>query len=130
MPYLVMKKIDGTITKEWELTDQPLVFGRGEQTDYQIHDERMSRRHFSIALRDKNYVIEDLQSTNGTYVNNVRVTEAALKANDRIRAGQTVLVFLAEKPKGIETVMGEIEKEGKGLKTYIRELDNPPSKPT
>ena len=98
MPYLVKKKIDGSIVEKWELTGQPLVFGRSEQADRQVHDERMSRRHFSIGSTDKGYIIQDLQSTNGTYVNNVRVTESALKVNDRIRVGQTVLVFLTELP--------------------------------
>jgi len=125
MPYLVKKKIDGSVAELWEITDKPRIFGRGEQAECQIHDERMSRQHFAIAPKENGYIIQDLKSTNGTFVNNVRVTESApLKPNDKVRVGQTVLVFLAEKPKGMETVMGEIEAEGKGLKTYISELNN------
>jgi pSer/pThr/pTyr-binding forkhead associated (FHA) protein len=129
MPYLVKKKIDGTVVEHWEITDKPRTFGRGEQADHQIKDERMSRQHFAIAPKDKGYILQDLKSTNGTFLNNVRVTEeAALKANDRIRVGQTILTFVTEKPKGMETVMEEIEKEGKGLKTYIGELNKEQNK--
>ena len=130
MPYLVKKKIDGSIVEQWEISDKPLTFGRGEQADCRITDDRISRQHFAVAPKDKGYIIQDLQSTNGTYVNNVRVTESALKPDDKVRVGQTVLVFLAEKPKGMGTVMGEIEAEGNGLQTYIGELNNPPAKPT
>jgi pSer/pThr/pTyr-binding forkhead associated (FHA) protein len=99
MPYLVKKKLDGSVVEQWEIADQPLVFGRGEQADCQIHDDRMSRRHFVIAPKEGGgYTLQDLQSTNGTYVNHVRVAEATLKPNDRIRAGQTVLTFVSEKP--------------------------------
>jgi len=126
MPYLVRRKIDGSVTEEWELTDKPMIFGRGEQVDVRIADERMSRQHFVVAPKDGGgYIVQDLKSTNGTYVNNERITEHELQPNDRIRAGQAVFVFLPEKPKGMTTVMREIEAEGKGLRTAIRELSKP-----
>ncbi len=129
MPYLVRKKVDGSVTDQWELLDKPLIFGRGEQADVKIPDERLSRQHFAVALKGEVYVVQDLKSTNGTYVNNERVTEHELKANDRIRGGQTVLVFLDEKPKGLATIMGEVEREGKGLHTYLGELSEKQGKP-
>ena len=127
MPYLVQRKIDGSASEEWELTDKPMIFGRGEQVDVRVADERMSRQHFVVAPKGQGaYVIQDLKSTNGTFVNNERISERELQPNDRIRAGQAVFVFLAEKPKGMTTIMREIEAEGKGLKTTIRELSKPP----
>ena len=125
MAYLVRKRIDGSVVEEWELSDQPLIFGRGEQADVRLDDERMSRQHFVVAPKEGGYVVQDLKSTNGTYINNARVTEHALKPNDRIRAGHIVFVFLPEKPKGLSTLMGEVEAEGKGLKTVIREMSKP-----
>jgi pSer/pThr/pTyr-binding forkhead associated (FHA) protein len=125
MAYLVRKRIDGTVIEEWEVTDKPLIFGRGEQVDVRIVDERMSRQHFVVAPKGDGYVVQDLKSTNGTYVNNDRITEQPLKPNDRIRAGHVVFVFLPEKPKGMATIMSEIEAEGKGYKTVIREMSKP-----
>jgi pSer/pThr/pTyr-binding forkhead associated (FHA) protein len=122
MPYLVRKRADGTVD-QWELRDRPLIFGRGTQADVFVLDDRLSRQHFAVAPRENRYVVQDLKSTNGTWVNDERVHEAILKPNDRIRAGQTLFFFVQEKPKGLETILGEIEAEGKGLSTVIRELD-------
>jgi pSer/pThr/pTyr-binding forkhead associated (FHA) protein len=130
MAYLVQKKIDGSIVDQWELSDKPLIFGRGEQADCRILDERASRQHFAVVRKDDAFVIQDLKSTNGTYVNSVRVTEAPLKPNDKVRIGQTILVFLPEKPKGMATIMGELEADGKGLHTYLGELSQTPPSPT
>jgi pSer/pThr/pTyr-binding forkhead associated (FHA) protein len=122
MPYLVRKKFDGSAADRWELTDKTITFGRGEDADVLIKDERMSRQHFAVAPRGDNYIVRDLNSTNGTYVNNERVTEMELKPNDKIRGGQTVLVFELEKPKGVATVIGEMAAGGKGYKTLLGEI--------
>ena len=122
MPYLVYRPVSGSTTDLWELGDKPLTFGRGEQSDNRVADDRMSRQHFAIIRKDTGYFVQDLKSTNGTWVNNERITEALLKPNDKIRAGQTVFVFLTDKPKGLATIMGELEVEGKGLHTYLGEM--------
>jgi pSer/pThr/pTyr-binding forkhead associated (FHA) protein len=122
MPYLVRKKLDGSAADRWEITDKTLTFGRGEDADVLIKDERMSRQHFAITPRDSKYFVRDLNSTNGTYVNNERITEWELKPNDRIRGGQTVFVFELEKPKGVATVIGEMAAGGKGYKTLLGEI--------
>jgi pSer/pThr/pTyr-binding forkhead associated (FHA) protein len=122
MPYLVRKKFDGSAVDRWELTDKAITFGRGEDADILIKDERMSRQHFVVTPRDDKYFVRDLNSTNGTYVNNERITETELKPNDRIRGGQTVLVFELERPKGVATVIGEMAAGGKGYKTLLGEI--------
>jgi pSer/pThr/pTyr-binding forkhead associated (FHA) protein len=130
MPYLLRKKVDGSTAEQWELANKPLVFGRGEQTDVRIADERLSRQHFAIAPRDNGYVIQDLKSMNGTWVNNAPISEVVLQPNDRIRAGQSIFVFVADRPKGLATIMGEVESEGKGLRTFIGELNAKENKPS
>ena len=82
----------------------------------------MSREHFVVTPRDGKYFVRDLNSTNGTYVNNEQITEWELKSNDRIRGGQTVLVFELERPKGVATVIGEMAAGGKGYKTLLGEI--------
>jgi pSer/pThr/pTyr-binding forkhead associated (FHA) protein len=82
----------------------------------------MSREHFVVTPRDGKYFVRDLNSTNGTYVNNEQITEWELKPNDRIRGGQTVLVFELERPKGVATVIGEMAAGGKGYKTLLGEI--------
>ena len=114
MAYITRKKLDGSALDRWEVTDQPLTFGRGDDAGIQIKDERMSRQHFAVVPRDGKFFARDLDSTNGTFVNNNRITEVELQPNDRIRAGQTVVIFEMEKSKGVATVINEMSKEGKG----------------
>jgi pSer/pThr/pTyr-binding forkhead associated (FHA) protein len=122
MAYLARKKLDGSATDRWEVTEQPITFGRGDDADIQIKDERMSRQHFVVVPRESKFFARDLGSTNGTYVNNNKITEVELQANDRIRAGQTVVVFELEKTKGVSTVINEMTHGGKGYKTLLGEI--------
>ena len=122
MAYLAHKKLDGSATDRWEITEQPITFGRGDDADIQIKDERMSRQHFVVVPRDSKFFARDLGSTNGTYVNNGKITEVELQPNDRIRAGQTVVVFELEKSKGVSTMINEMSQEGKGYKTLLGEI--------
>ncbi len=122
MPYIARKNLDGSIAEKWEILDKALVFGRGDQADVRLNDDRASRQHFAVELKDGVYHVQDLKSTNGTYVNGARVTEAVLKANDRIRAGQTVLIFETTQSKGLSTVIGEMAAEKKGYNTLLGEI--------
>jgi len=119
MAYIVRKKLDGSAAERWEIKDRPISFGRGEEADVQIKDERMSRQHFVIELREGKFYVRDLHSTNGTFINNNPITEVELQPNDRIRSGQTVLVFEMEKPKPVTNVINELASEPKGNKPYL-----------
>jgi len=123
MPVIVRKKVDGSVLERHALTDKPLTFGRGAEVDVRIIDDRVSRHHFTVVPRDGKYLVQDHNSTNGTWVNGVRIAETELKLNDRIRAGQTIFVFETVESKGLGTVIGEIEKSGKGYKTVLGEID-------
>jgi pSer/pThr/pTyr-binding forkhead associated (FHA) protein len=94
MATLCQIREDGSIAGQWEIGGQPLVVGRGETADANIEDESASRRH-SIILRDgEHYIIEDLGSQNGTWVDGRRVLAARLYHNARIVVGRTQFVFL------------------------------------
>ncbi len=122
MPFLVRKKVDGSALERYEIVEKTVTFGRGPEADVRITDDRVSRRHFAIGLREGKCLLQDLNSTNGTWVNGVRIAETELKANDRIRVGQTIYVFELGESKGVGTVMGEIEQSGKGYKTVLGEI--------
>lgn len=97
MAYLIRQNVDGTVAERWELTDKELVAGRGDQAHARTPDPEMSRQHFKVVPSNQQYVVEDLQSRNGTFVNGQRVTAATtLKPNDLIRAGETNFVFSSE----------------------------------
>ena len=90
---LVWKKPDG-MTVCFEIMDEPLVVGRGDDADVRIMDLSISRRHFAVTPRDNAFFVEDLSSTNGTWVNDRRLGEPhELRVFDRIRAGNELFVF-------------------------------------
>ena len=81
-----------------ELVSDETLIGRNPTTDITLLDEGISREH-AIVLRDDSthgYVIEDLQSTNGTKVNGKRVRSAELHPGDAIEIGHTRFLFSLE----------------------------------
>ena len=83
----------------YDLTTEEVVIGRNPTTDITLLDEGISREH-ALVLYDEDrlgYVVEDLQSTNGTKVNGKRVRSASLSEGDEIQIGQTLFRFVLVK---------------------------------
>jgi adenylate cyclase len=78
---------------EHVLDGRPLVAGRSPSTDLRLHDRSVSRRHFEVRWVDGEYILRDVGSSNGTFVNGQRVRWAHLQNGDIIRAGLTELEF-------------------------------------
>ena len=88
--------------REFHLTKQVSLVGRGEDSEIQLSDARVSRRHCRVSVLPAPnevgyYVVEvqDLGSTNGTFVNNTEVRRALLRQGDKIRMGETILKIQA-----------------------------------
>lgn len=72
-------------------SDQQLVIGRSKDADVHIKDATISRKHATIGVDGTGSVIlTDLNSTNGTFVNEKKVTRAVLNNNDKLRLGDNV----------------------------------------
>ena len=97
MAYLICK-LGGGNTIDYPLPPRPITIGRSVQADLQISDERISRIHCGIRPEGSEFVVKDLGSTNGTWVNDRKVQEARLKFGDVVRVGHTVLQ-LEPKPR-------------------------------
>lgn len=69
------------------------VVGRAEDAEIKLMDTTISRRHSRITEEDGEHHLADLGSTNGTYVNQIRVAECSLHDGDLIQVGQTALRF-------------------------------------
>jgi HD-GYP domain-containing protein (c-di-GMP phosphodiesterase class II) len=76
-------------------TGQSLTFGRLKTCDVQLDDESVSRRHCTLHARESSCGVADLQSANGTFVNDRRVATADLQPGDKLRVGSTVLDFVS-----------------------------------
>ena len=70
------------------------VLGRSSKCDVQLDQESVSRNHARIQRQRNNYVIRDLGSTNGTYVNDELVDEVVLRDGDQLKVGRTIFKFI------------------------------------
>lgn len=75
-----------------ELDDAPLLIGRGPDAAIRLDDDYVSTRHARIASSNDQWFVEDLGSTNGTYVGSARITQpTTLTLGTQVRIGKTIL---------------------------------------
>jgi two-component system, cell cycle response regulator len=79
----------------YTLADESVILGRGTDCDIRINDHSVSRRHARIQPSHDGYYAVDLQSTNGTFVNDVPAAMYRLKDGDYLRVGNCIYRFLA-----------------------------------
>ena len=84
---------DGGVTRLVALHQGVTHVGRGFSADLRLEDQSVSRRHAVIVDAQDGVRILDDRSANGTFVNDRRVTDAALHDRDVIRLGRVVLVY-------------------------------------
>ncbi|MBW1704038.1 MAG: FHA domain-containing protein [Deltaproteobacteria bacterium] len=87
----------GLETTRVELEEEDTFIGRGSLCRVQLQFDNTSRLHARITFRDEEYQIEDLESTNGTFVNGVQVQKCVLRNNDQIQIGDAKILFIEGK---------------------------------
>lgn len=85
----------GSMGLRYPLGDAAVVLGRDEGCDIRINDYSVSRRHARIERHGDVYRAVDLQSTNGTFVNDVPASSRELRDGDYLRVGNCIYRFLA-----------------------------------
>ena len=88
-PPCKLVQLDGSEAGQTHSLAEPeVVAGNGTDCDILVQHDTVSRRHFVISRGERSYMIRDLGSTNGTWVNGVRVKEAYLHPGVVIHAGR------------------------------------------
>jgi two-component system, NtrC family, sensor kinase len=67
--------------------------GRDASNNVQLHDTEVSRHHVEIRCLDNAFIISDLNSSNGTYVNGQRIKQHRLQSGDQLQMGSTLMLF-------------------------------------
>ena len=86
----------GLSGRSHELKVDKTTVGRVEDNTFQIAEASISSHHCEVLLRGSDVVIKDLNSTNGTFINGEKVSEAVLKPGQTLRLGQVEIRLEAE----------------------------------
>ena len=77
------------------VSDKPIIVGRSSDLDMVLVEDMVSRKHARITMQQDQIWIEDLGSTNGTFVNGEKIKRARLKEGDRVLIGTSILKVIA-----------------------------------
>jgi signal transduction histidine kinase len=89
--------------------DEPVVMiGRGTSNAVQLHDTEVSREHAELRRDGDAFVVRDLGSSNGTFVNGHPVTEQELASGDQLQLGRTMLLYTGVTEARVEDLADKI----------------------
>jgi predicted component of type VI protein secretion system len=93
MPTLLLK-FKNTVLQELPITKTPIMIGREHNNDIVIDNLSVSRYHIKIHQEESDYIVEDLDSGNGSLLNDSKLTKCPLRDNDEISVGKHTIIFL------------------------------------
>jgi len=117
------------------VADKQIIVGRSSDLDMVLVEDMVSRKHARIAMAEDQIWIEDLGSTNGTFVNGEKIKRARLKEGDRVLIGTSILKVIAgdgmrendaPQPPALEAVAAQRSRsQGKTMSGSIEEVPLP-----
>ena len=100
----VIQGRDQGVRFELDAEGSTLHLGRDAGNPIQLHDTEISRRHAEIRRVDDTFLLVDLGSSNGTFVNNERVEQKELTSGDQVQLGRTVMLFTGSGDSGPQNI--------------------------
>jgi pSer/pThr/pTyr-binding forkhead associated (FHA) protein len=89
----VLTPIAGQISEKVFISDSEVVIGRDPTSKIVLSDHGVSPQHARVCQTDTDFVIEDLGSSNGTYVDGVPIVSCVLHGGDSVQIGHTLFLF-------------------------------------
>lgn len=114
----IIVKFKDVVRRYVTLQNEVTTIGRTSINDIPIENLVVSRRHADIIQREGGFFLHDLNSSNGTFLNGVRVAEQRLRDGDTILIGKHVLLFVED-----DTLISTINaapKSGQDPDTFLR----------
>jgi hypothetical protein len=90
-------------------SERQIIVGRSSDLDMVLVEDMVSRKHAKITVSGGKVTIEDLGSTNGTFVNGEKVKQARLKEGDRILVGTSILKLVVSSKTAIDTTDAQVK---------------------
>jgi pSer/pThr/pTyr-binding forkhead associated (FHA) protein len=90
--------------------EKQIVVGRSSDLDMVLVEDMVSRKHARIAMQQDQIWIEDLGSTNGTFVNGEKIKRARLKEGDRVLIGTSILKVIAGEGTAVPREVAEVKQ--------------------
>lgn len=106
---------DNLILRNVKLTKDVILVGRSDQCDFVLSGREVSRRHCQVIRTDQGFIIEDLASANGTFINGQPIQRQPLKHGDKIDIADFTLIF--NDGRGLPTTVDETRVERPGEET-------------
>ena len=97
----IILKFNSTVLNELKIDQDEIIIGRDSGNDIQIDNVAVSREHARIIRGPNFYFIEDLNSTNGTFVNGKKINKKFLQEVDEISIGKHSLQIILEESPAI-----------------------------
>jgi pSer/pThr/pTyr-binding forkhead associated (FHA) protein len=99
-------------------SEKPIIVGRSSDLDMVLIEDMVSRKHARISMQGDQIWIEDLGSTNGTFVNGEKIKRARLKEGDRVLIGTSILKLIAaDAPRDASDAKRELENVAQARRT-------------
>ena len=95
VPKFVLRGVSGAVFGKVYPVAGPVVIGRAPECDISVHAEEISRRHALVKPTPEGLSVEDLGSSNGTYINARRVQQGFLNAGDELRLDAVRFIVVA-----------------------------------
>lgn len=102
--------------------NREIVVGRSSELDMVLVEDMVSRRHAKIIVTDDQIFIQDLGSTNGTFVNGEKIKRAKLSEGDRILIGTSIIKLVAADPSSTAASPQKMEASVRGRPTQARTM--------
>ncbi|MEX0819821.1 MAG: ATP-binding protein, partial [Pirellulaceae bacterium] len=98
--------------RRYDLDDEAISLGRDNDNQIQLHDSEVSRHHAEVRSDETGYLLVDLNSSNGTFVNGNQVSEHQLANGDRVQVGRTLMIFTGSDDSSSFSLAEEVDIVG------------------